>query len=92
MANARGKSLKAIAQDISEGYVSINPLFLKPFSDEALKELYTEVGKFQVEIRSDKFPNGDTLAIRMRNLRLQRLFSAQMVIRNFARSKRMILV
>lgn len=92
MANARGKSLKAIARDISEGYVAINPIFLKPFTDEALKELYVEVAKFQIEIRSGQFPSGDIMAIRMRNLKLQRLFSAQMVIRNFAKAKRIILV
>ena len=92
MANPRGKSFKAIAQDISEGYLAVNPIFLKPFNDETLKELYTEVSKFQVEIRAGKFPNGDIMAIRMRNLKLQRLFSAQMVIRTFARVKRIILI
>ncbi|MDA8169479.1 MAG: hypothetical protein M0Z59_07255 [Nitrospiraceae bacterium] len=90
--NPRGKSLKAIARDISEGYVTVNPIFLKPFDIESLKLLYQEINKFQVEIRSEKFPFNDIQGIRLRNLKLQRLFASAMVIRNFAKSKRVILV
>jgi hypothetical protein len=88
----RGKSLKATAYDIAEGYVVVNPLFLKPLDDESLKGLYQEIMKAQVEIRGDKFPHGDTQAIRWRNTRLQRLNSALMILRNFAREKRVILI
>ena len=44
------------------------------------------------ELRAERFPANDVKAIRMRNLRLQRLYSAQMVIRNFARERRLPLV
>ncbi len=92
MANVRGKSLKIIAQDISDGYTAVNPLFLKPFDPETLKELYQLIVKTQSEIRGEKFPFGDQQAIRGRNLRLQRLHSAAMIIKNFARDKRILLV
>ncbi len=92
MANIRGKSLKIIAKDISEGYVTVNPLFLKPFDPENLKELYQEVGKTQAEVRGEKFPFGDVQAIRWRNMKLQRLHMAAMIIRTFARDKRILLV
>jgi hypothetical protein len=92
MANIRGKSVRLIAQDISDGYVTVNPLFLKPFDAESLKELYQHVIKTQAEIRGEKFPFGDAQAIRWRNLRLQRLHSAAMIIRNFARDRRVLLV
>ncbi len=88
----RGKSLKIIAQDISEGYATVNPLFLKPFDPESLKELYQLVMKTQAEVRGEKFPFGDIQAIRWRNMRLQRLHSAAMIIKNFARDKRIRLV
>ncbi len=88
----RGKSLKIIAQDISEGYATVNPLFLKPFDPESLKELYQLVMKTQAEVRGEKFPFGDVQAIRWRNMRLQRLHSAAMIIKNFARDKRIPLV
>ncbi|HTR44934.1 MAG TPA: hypothetical protein VMH06_04410 [Thermodesulfovibrionales bacterium] len=92
MPNIRGKSIRAIARDISEGYVTVNPLFLKPFDAEVLKELYHEVMQTQGEIRADKFPYNDAQAIRWRNSRLQRLYSAAMIIRNFARDRRIIIV
>ncbi len=92
MPTIRGKSLKATAYDIAEGYVVVNPLFLKPLDSETLKALYHEIMKVQIEIRSEKFPQGDPQAIRWRNTRLQRLNSSAMIIKNFAREKRIILV
>jgi len=88
----RGKSLKAIATDISEGYTTVNPLFLKPFDPESLKKLYQEVMKTQAEIRGEKFPYNDVQAIRWRNMKLQRLHTAAMIIKNFAREKRIPIV
>ncbi len=92
MPTIRGKSLKAIAYDIAEGYVVANPIFLKSLDSEAVKGLYHEIMKVQVEIRSEKFPQGDPQAIRWRNTRLQRLNSSAMIIKNFARERRIILI
>jgi hypothetical protein len=36
MGNVRGKSTKALTVDIAEGYIAVNPLFLKPFDSESL--------------------------------------------------------
>lgn len=92
MPTIRGKSLKAITYDIAEGYVVVNPLFLKPLDGESIKGLYHEMKKVQVEIRGEKFPHGDVQAIRWRNTRLQRLNSASMVLKNFARERKIIIV
>ena len=92
MPSIRGKSLKAITRDISEGYVTVNPLFLKPFDAETLKELYQEVMKTQGEIRGERFPHNDVLQIRSRNLRLQRLHVTAMIIKNFARERRVRII
>ena len=88
MSNVRGKSLKATIRDVAEGYVIVNPLFLKSFDHETLRDFYREISKVQVEIRAERFPTHDILAIRSRNLRLQRLFAATMVIRNYAKERR----
>lgn len=92
MSNFRGKNLKAIAQDISEGYVTVNPLFLKPLDNDNLKKLYQEIMKAQAEIRAEKFPYNDVQAIRWRNMRLQRLHSALMILKNFARDRRLQII
>jgi hypothetical protein len=87
----RGKNLKATVYDISEGFTPVNPLFLKGLDEETLKGLYREMQKVQTEVRSEKFPHGDMPAIRMRNMRLQRLHSAAMVVRTFAKTRKIIL-
>lgn len=92
MPTIRGKSLKATAFDIAEGYIVVNPLFLKSIENESLKGLYQEIMKAQIEIRGEKFPHGDTQAIRFRNIRLQRLNSSLTILKNFARERRIVLV
>ena len=36
VSSIRGKSLKAMAYDIADGYVTVNPLFLKPLDIDSL--------------------------------------------------------
>jgi len=91
MAN-RGKSNKALTMDVAEGYVTVNPIFLKPFDSETLKEFYHEIDKTQKILRSEKFPINDIGAIRIRNLKLQRLYLATVIIRTFARERRISLI
>jgi len=91
VANIRGKSLKALTVDVAEGYVAVNPILLKSFEPEQLKEIYKEISKTQNDIRGERFPTNDLTAIRLRNLKLQRLHSAQMIIRNFAKERRYLL-
>lgn len=88
----RGKSLKALIRDVAEGYVAVNPLFLKSFEPDILRDFYHEISKVQIDIRTEKFPTRDIIAIRGRNVKLQRLYSAVMIIRNFARERRIALV
>lgn len=92
MKGIRGKSLKAITFDIAEGYVTVNPLFLKPLDLETIKELYKEIQKAQGEIRTERFPHNDIQAIRRRNIRLQRLHTAQMIIRNYLKDRKLFVV
>jgi len=92
MPSVRGKSLKALTLDIAEGYTAVNPIFLKSFEPEQLKEIYREIFKTQNDIRGERFPTKDLTAIRLRNLKLQRLHSASMIIRNFAKERRYMLV
>ncbi len=89
MISIRGKSLLATARDIAEGYVIVNPLFLKPLDADSVKGLYQHVVKVQTEIRNEKFPFNDSTGIRMRNMKLQRLHSALLIIKNFARERGM---
>jgi hypothetical protein len=88
MDNQGTKNLKAIASDIADGYVSINPLYLKPFNEASLKSLYSIIMKLQAGIRAEPFPHRDVELIRKRGLKLQRLYTAIIVIKNTAREKK----
>jgi len=92
MADFRGKSVQAIVRDIADGYVAVNPIFLKSFQPDAVKTLLAQVMKVQAEIRSSPFPTSDATGIRNRNMKLQRLHGATIVIKHFARTRRITLV
>lgn len=87
----RGKSIAAVAADIADGFIYLNPLTLKNFSDDIYKDLYHQMRKLQTLIRNEKFPFHDQAEIRNRNMRLQRLHHAMVVLQNSARVKKIIL-
>lgn len=84
----RGKSMKQVATDVVEGYVSINPIFLKKFDKDMLKELFENLSKAMTETRNLPAPHNDQLAMRNKNMKLQRLHNAIIILRNVAREKR----
>lgn len=87
----RGKSILAVARDVAEGFFSLNPLVLKKFESEDYKALHHQLKKLQNEVRAEKFPLHDTLAIRSRNTKLQRLHSALIILEHSARERRVVL-
>jgi len=90
-AQIRGKSIAAVAKDIAEGFFFVNPLALKKFESEDYKALHHQLKKLQNEVRAEKFPLHDTMAIRNRNTRLQRIHSALIIIEHSARERRVML-
>src|SRR4030067_1395070 len=87
----RGKSLAAVASDIADGFIYLNPLILKEFPTDTYKDLHYQIRKLQTEIRTEKFPSHDQTAIRNRNMRLQRLHQAIVVLQNSARIRKIFL-
>jgi len=88
MADHGKKNLKAIAVDIADGFISINPLFLKAFNEESIKALYNLVLRIQTEIRTEPFPYNEIEMIRKRSVKLQRLYNAITIMKNYAREKK----
>ncbi|HAK88345.1 MAG: hypothetical protein A2077_07415 [Nitrospirae bacterium GWC2_46_6] len=92
MADQAKRNFKAIVSDISEGFISVNPLFLKSFDENAVKSLCKAIERRQIEIRTEPFPYDDIVLIRRRNIKLQRLYTALMIIKNTARERRFKLI
>jgi len=84
----RGKSMRVVAVDVAEGLVSVNPLFLKKFDKDMLKELFDHLTKALTATRNEKIVLSDPVSVRMRNMKLQRLHNAMIIIRHMARERR----
>jgi hypothetical protein len=84
----RGKSMRVVAIDVAEGYLSVNPLFVKKFDKDMIKELYDHLNKALTGTRNEKTDFTDQAVLRTRNMKLQRLHNAMIVLRNIAREKR----
>ncbi len=85
----KGKGIVAVVNDIADGFLYLNTVVLKKYDVETYKTLYHGLKKIQKTIRSEAFPSNDTLKIRKRNIRLQRLHTATMVLEHAAKIKRM---
>lgn len=88
----QGKSVGAVAKDIADGFMVLNPLSLKRFEAESYKNLYHHLKKIQTEVRGESFPSHDMAGIRKRNTRLQRIHTAMMILEHAAKEKRIPLV
>ena len=87
----KGKNLEAVAKDIADGYVFVNPVYLKKFDQETLKKLMAGVQRVMILVRNEKFPTGDVEGIRRRNMRLSRLNNAGTIIKHFAKERRWVI-
>ncbi|HSG05433.1 MAG TPA: hypothetical protein VLB09_03440 [Nitrospiria bacterium] len=84
----RGKGVAAVARDVAEGFFSITPLVLKKVEPEGYKELHHHLKKIQTQVRGERFPLNNTLALRGRNARLQRLHQALTILEHDAKTKK----
>jgi hypothetical protein len=71
--------------------ISINPIFLKHFQGDDVVKLFKAVERRLTEVRAEPFPYGQADPIRKRNLRIQRLHSSMVIIRNHARDKKIVI-
>jgi len=79
---------KKIAQDISDGFVSLSPLALKRYSPADLKLILANIGIVQREIRALQVPLDDVLQLKAKNIRLMRLNQGEVVLRSFCKKHR----
>ena len=88
MAGIGGKSMKQVATDVVDGYSTVNPLFLKKFDKDQVKDLFEHLNKAMTGVRNLPVQYHDQVAMRDKNMKLQRLHNAIIIVRNHAREKR----
>jgi len=78
-------SPKAFARDIAEGFIDLTPLVLKKFTRGEIKIIHTNLNLILREVRGQGVSQDDIPAIRHKNLRLQRLNQALLVLHTYCK-------
>jgi hypothetical protein len=90
-ATPQGRSLGLMAKDVMEGYLTLNPLVLKKYDERTFKDLYRQLRKLQVVIRSAGIDLSNPDLLRTRNHRLQRMHQALTVMEHHAKQNKILL-
>lgn len=69
-----------VAEDVAEGYVTLNPVVLKKYALAEVNALAVELERVTRETRSQVLPSDDSEAAQKRNRRLLRLSQASLVL------------
>lgn len=83
MANFPGGSAWAMVRDIAGGYLAATERTFRPFQRPDLDRMEHELDRLMREIRSEQPPLDDVAALQQRNRKLQRLRSAQVMLRAY---------
>ncbi len=75
------------AQDVAEGYLSLNPVTLKKYQSYEMDALQKEIEKLSRELRSTVVSGEDTEAVQAKNRKLLRLSQATVILQSY-RSRR----
>ena len=82
MAQFMGGSAFAMASQITDGYVSLNPSVLKRFGRTELTQLQFELQKLLTSLRGNQPTADDTQALQTYHHKIGRIRGATLVIRN----------
>lgn len=78
------------ARDMADGYAMISPSSLKSLAVAEIKTIKQSIGIIQREIRAEQVSLEDVMAVKKKNMRLQRLNQALMLIENFCKRQRIV--
>ena len=78
----------AIAKEIGEGFHSVTQATLKKYTPADLKIINNSLQQVLRDARGEVTPSDDPEAVRKKNLRIQRLNQAIMMLANYCRQQR----
>lgn len=85
MATFPGGSAYSMVREIAEGYFLVTERTFARFAAPELEQIRFEFDRYLREIRGDQPSLTDLTAIRIRNRRIQRLTSGQMMLSSYRR-------
>lgn len=77
-----------MAMDIAEGYMSFTVATLKKYAASDLKIIITNLQMVLRELRREQPPLEDIMAIKTKNMKIQRVNHALTIITSYCRKKR----
>ncbi len=80
-----------LAVDIGDGFTNVTMATLKKYTPQDLKVISTNLSIVLRELRQLKVPLENIMAIKSKNMKIQRVNNAMMVIRNYCKKKRIII-
>lgn len=81
-------SPKVMARDIADGFFDLTPFTLKKYMPAEVRTIHINIHLLLREVRGEGIPSEDIPAIRRRNLRIQRLHQALLVLETYCRKHR----
>ena len=79
-----------LAMDIALGYANVTMATLKRYGQQDLKTLNVNLNIVLRELRREQVPLEDIMAIKMKNMKIQRVNQALSIIRIYCRKKRIV--
>lgn len=82
-------SPKKLCQDIADGFLIMTVPMLKLYTPADLRIIVATSVVVARELRQEAIPADDTMAIKLRNMKLSRLNQAQVVIQAYCKKRRL---
>jgi hypothetical protein len=80
-----------LAADIAEGYLSVTMATLRKYTPVELKTISTNLNIVMREVRREQVSLEDVMALKKRNMKLQRVNNALSIIRTYCKKRRIVI-
>lgn len=82
---------KSLAIDIADGFTTLSPTALRRYTAADIKIVHSNLNLVLREVRGEVIPVEDQAGIKKKNLRVQRINQALLMLSNYCRQQRIIL-
>lgn len=79
---------KSLATDIADGFLTLSPTALKRYAPGDIKIIHSNLNLVLREVRGEVIPIEDVAAIKKKNLRVQRINQALLMLSNYCRQQK----
>ena len=81
---------KSFVTDIADGFTTLSPATLKRYAAADLKIIHSNLNLVLREVRGEVVPPEDQAGIKKKNLRVQRINQALLMLSNYCRQQKII--